>query len=1114
MDDVFGKAGGRFKISFIDSTMMWIVYRAMDKAQERAQSKEGVIECLTEISKFYELAVMQLEGCLKFVQEETDSSFESSDEEVLGDLAEIKDRLVGRLKESELAIAEKDKELAWRFENEMKLRKALEMKDKKLDALYAKLNLDPTKSNEGGEEVVVENQADEDRDEEFSGLKHSVEQQVWNIKQQLEPEVNSDRMINKSSESVKIEQMCSDIDILKETMDFAFGKMQSAILVSEMEPIEQQWRLTIERDALAILMKGFMRDIGRQKKVSCGLSDQLSDLIKEMKCLDDELGALCLSESSNEGKNFLKAGVKFRAEEDRIDEENTEDDGGSNYVAKLIKGHESIIKRKNKELKWLKRENTEEKGSSCLTREEDLVKPRRRIQDVIERMRNLVTLNASFAESIEDCGGSDGVEEGYSTERSKKEEESQLAGRNNKKEKVKKTLKFDAMNYEELQNEIRLLKEEKEDAYFRTVIKEKTYSAIWEGFVEESRAELFRRDSEILIRESAHEEYILQIKLSDNISKIFMREIYKEWNELVEKSAAENQVMEERYLAKFEETLREIKKTNNREISKLKELNLEANLREEMSRFLFGEVCKEWNYEELRNEVRLLKEEKEDSSFRATIMEKTYSAIWEGFVEELRTDLFRYDSEILIREGVHEESILQRKLSDDISKVFLREICKEWNKLAGRSTAENQVIKERYAIEFEDTLREIKNTNDREISKFKELNLEGKLREEMSRFLFGEVCKEWQEAVERSDIENHIYRIAILETLKSIANTNYCLESKLGEVKNAENDMHGFPLHNDSSQLIKYSVKDGEAHNFECLIREELFLFIIAETVKEANIACREIPSQSHSETSEDFSSSDMLHKSHEFSGEEILIDKEDSGLEFPKVEEDLILSASSDNNECTEHLSLIQYKHAKSDKLQITQELLTGIESSFTSVSSKVGQSLENLAVSKAIVNELRCFLGASDDDQKASTDYTESAFMQQKEVTPYFAAFTPLMEFSQVFIDFRCLVEEKIELNNLRLEEAMRNLNILADLVAKRRREERLYRKAFISRCQNLRKAETEVDLLGNQVEVLLVLLEKIYNVLHHYSPVLKNYFEVSDILKIISKELVGEVLGSIDK
>ncbi|XP_057989416.1 uncharacterized protein LOC131172520 [Hevea brasiliensis] len=80
---------------------------------------------------------------------------------------------------------------------------------------------------------------------------------------------------------------------------------------------------------------------------------------------------------------------------------------------------------------------------------------------------------------------------------------------------------------------------------------------------------------------------------------------------------------------------------------------------------------------------------------------------------------------------------------------------------------------------------------------------------------------------------------------------------------------------------------------------------------------------------------------------------------------------------------------------------------------------------------------------------------------------------------MDFKRIVEEKLELNILRLEEAMHYLNPAAELVARQRRKEWLYKMAFIRRCENLRKAETEV----------------------------------LDILKVVRKELIGEVLASND-
>lgn len=40
-----------------------------------------------------------------------------------------------------------------------------------------------------------------------------------------------------------------------------------------------------------------------------------------------------------------------------------------------------------------------------------------------------------------------------------------------------------------------------------------------------------------------------------------------------------------------------------------------------------------------------------------------------------------------------------------------------------------------------------------------------------------------------------------------------------------------------------------------------------------------------------------------------------------------------------------------------------------------------------------------------------------------------------------------------------------------------------------------EIQVDLLGDQVEALLTLLEKIYVALHQHAPALKQHFEVKN-------------------
>ncbi|KAG5622036.1 hypothetical protein H5410_007254 [Solanum commersonii] len=50
-------------------------------------------------------------------------------------------------------------------------------------------------------------------------------------------------------------------------------------------------------------------------------------------------------------------------------------------------------------------------------------------------------------------------------------------------------------------------------------------------------------------------------------------------------------------------------------------------------------------------------------------------------------------------------------------------------------------------------------------------------------------------------------------------------------------------------------------------------------------------------------------------------------------------------------------------------------------------------------------------------------------------------------------------------------------------------------------------QVDLLGDEVDTLLSLVEKIYIALDHYSPVLQHYPGIMEILKLIKRELTGE-------
>ncbi|GAB2276756.1 hypothetical protein Dimus_011472 [Dionaea muscipula] len=285
-----------------DSVMMWILHSAMNKAHDKVRSKElGVIERLCEQSKFYELAIMQLEACVKFLQEEAGGCRFLENvyyEKLLSDLAEVGDRLRRRLRVTESAMAEKDKEMVERPENELKLRQKLERRENELQKLRGADHIHRGKLEESNKEG------------EFCEIKQSVDQQFLNIKQHLEDEkinrkkrwsqLGSPSSINQDSEcdsevvhdtdlervtrildqkgnlndpsfadhedddahDVSIDQMEFEVDKLKETLDMAFLMMQDSGI--HQYPVEMQWRWMVEKDTMSTLLTGFIGDIMQQ----------------------------------------------------------------------------------------------------------------------------------------------------------------------------------------------------------------------------------------------------------------------------------------------------------------------------------------------------------------------------------------------------------------------------------------------------------------------------------------------------------------------------------------------------------------------------------------------------------------------------------------------------------------------------------------------------------------------------------------------------------------------------------------------------------------------------------------------------------------------------------
>ncbi|KAI6706032.1 hypothetical protein NL676_008994 [Syzygium grande] len=116
---------------------------------------------------------------------------------------------------------------------------------------------------------------------------------------------------------------------------------------------------------------------------------------------------------------------------------------------------------------------------------------------------------------------------------------------------------------------------------------------------------------------------------------------------------------------------------------------------------------------------------------------------------------------------------------------------------------------------------------------------------------------------------------------------------------------------------------------------------------------------------------------------------------------------------------------------------------------------------------------------------------------------------EFLKRVTDLEQSISEDIQRKNTRLGTVGSQLSSLKQKAVALRRMGSIYEQKLERRCSDLQKAEAEVDLLGDQVDTLLNLLEKVYIGLDHYSPILKHYPGIMEVLKLVRRELTGESL-----
>ncbi|XP_050369437.1 WPP domain-associated protein [Argentina anserina] len=171
----------------------------------------------------------------------------------------------------------------------------------------------------------------------------------------------------------------------------------------------------------------------------------------------------------------------------------------------------------------------------------------------------------------------------------------------------------------------------------------------------------------------------------------------------------------------------------------------------------------------------------------------------------------------------------------------------------------------------------------------------------------------------------------------------------------------------------------------------------------------------------------------------------------------------------------------------------------------SKLEQKLE-VAVKelRQVEEDRRILLDVNQEKQIAVSlfEAKEKEFMKQFE-----SLAVHVSDLLKSFTDFECRVTQDISGKCSRLRSLTSQSQLLeqkADVIVRRGF---LYKQRFEKKCSDLEKAESEVDLLGDEVDTLLNLVEKIYIALDHYSPILKHYPGIIEILKLVKRELCAE-------
>jgi len=416
------------------------------------------------------------------------------------------------------------------------------------------------------------------------------------------------------------------------------------------------------------------------------------------------------------------------------------------------------------------------------------------------------------------------------------------------------------------------------------------------------------------------------------------------------------------------------------------EIGLGKLIQEQVHKCYLKEMMNELNESNERNEIK------------RKIREDIYFIVFLETIKDINSN-----QEFLLAKEPFENEI-QETIEEDICMLVIRKSIEEINKLM-----EN--------FKFECTIREkldhiVLEERTKLSSQEYEIDLEKLIQEHVQKCYLEEMMNELNESIEGNKIKRKIREdtnfLVFFEAIKDMnSNQNVVLaKESLGD------EIEG-PIQEDICMLVfKKTIEEFNKMMTSCkvdnIIREQIDQIVFEETLSYfVNISSNASIYHRKNINIRDNFSTMILNQVQNVQGQENLtIILLESLLSCFEEEENLMLSA---HFEIKEHSKQLDLGSERGDlhEHEIFEDLLTGEEQTFSSLTSKVENALQQLGISKALLKELGTSLGHSIRD---SESFHHQMFAHEQEQLKLSSFESPIFE------EFEAMVYQKLEMFTLR--------------------------------------------------------------------------------------------------